>query len=367
MRTVFASLPPLLDEVRADLGLSAAVAGLLTAVPLLCFGLFAPFVPMLVRTVAIQRVVAVCAALTALGAAVRGLGGTAALFAGTLVAGAAVAFAQAVIPILVRAGFTGQAGLLTGVFSGALTLGSAAAAATAVPLAELLGGWERALAAYSIPAACALLVWSVWARGATRVHRGPPLGAWSDGRAWSVAFYFGLQTMAFYACLTWLPSILQSHGYSEAAAGGLQALGNAVQFVPALAVPIVAGRRPSQASLLVVLVAAATIGFIGLLVVPAAAALWVVILGLAQGGALGLALVLPILRARGANAVAGLIALTLSVGYLVAAAGPPLVGLAHDAVGGWSVVLVCLIAITLAELPPGLLATRAWTIGARER
>ena len=103
MRTVFASLPPLLDEVRADLGLSAAVAGLLTAVPLLCFGLFAPFVPMLVRMVAIQRVVAVCAALTALGAAVRGLGGTAALFAGTLVAGAAVAFAQAVIPILGRA------------------------------------------------------------------------------------------------------------------------------------------------------------------------------------------------------------------------------------------------------------------------
>jgi CP family cyanate transporter-like MFS transporter len=189
---------------------------------------------------------------------------------------------------------------------------------------------------------------------------------WHSGRAWSVALFFGLQTMAFYACLTWLPSILRSDGYSHAAAGGLQALGNAVQFLPALAVPIVAGRRVTQTSVLVVLVVAAATGFVGLLAAPGAALLWVVILGLAQGGALGLALVLPVLRGLGAHAVAGLTAMTLAAGYLISAAGPSLVGLAHDVVGGWNVVLACLIAMTLAELVPGLVATRPWRIGAEQ-
>jgi hypothetical protein len=73
MRTVLASVPPLLGQIRADLGLSAAVAGLLTTVPVLCFGLFAPLVPVLVRTVAIERIIAITLGLTALGAAARGL------------------------------------------------------------------------------------------------------------------------------------------------------------------------------------------------------------------------------------------------------------------------------------------------------
>jgi CP family cyanate transporter-like MFS transporter len=297
----------------------------------------------------------------------RGIGGTAGLFAGTLLAGAAVAIAQTVVPILVRVGFSAHTGVLTGVFSAALTVGAALAAATAVPLADALGGWAAALAAYALPALAGLVLWLVWVHGSTRVHRGPPVGLSQSGRSWSVAVFFGLQSMAFYAGLTWLPSILRSHGYSDAAAGGLQALGNALQFVPALAVPILAGRRETQTLVLVILVAGAAAGFAGLIVAPGAAALWVCVVGLAQGGCLGLALVLPVLRGRGARAVAGLTAMTLSVGYLIAAWGPSLVGLAHDVVGGWNVVLACLIGITLAELAPGVFATRAWSIGAEER
>jgi MFS transporter, CP family, cyanate transporter len=367
MRTVFASLPPLLDDVRDDLGLSAAVAGLLTTGPVLCFGLFALAVPELVRRIRIELLIAFCAGLTALGAAARGAGGTAGLFAGTLLAGAAVAVAQTVVPILVRVRYPRHTGLLTGVFSAALTIGAALAAATAVPLSDVLGGWEPALAAYAIPAVCGLALWLVYGGSATIVTRGPPVGLSQSGRSWSVAVFFGLQSMAFYAGLTWLPSILRSYGYSDTAAGGLQAFGNAVQFVPALAVPLVAGRRESQTLLLVVLVAAASAGFAGLLAAPRAAAIWVGVVGLAQGGTLGLALVLPVLRGRGAHAVAGLTAMTLAVGYLIAAAGPSLVGLAHDLAGGWNVVLVCLIAITLAEFLPGVIATRSWTIGAEER
>jgi CP family cyanate transporter-like MFS transporter len=365
MRTVFASLPPLLEDVREDLGLSATAAGLLTTAPVLCFGAVAPLAPPLARRIAIEHLVAGCAAVTAAGAALRGVGGVGGLFVGTVLAGAAVAIAQTCVPTLLRARFAGARGALTGAFSMALTLGAAAAAALAVPLEWLLGSWEPVLAAYALPAALAALAWTA-AGARTRVARAEPLGLLRVGLPWVLPAYFGLQSMAFYCGLAWLPSILEEEGYGDAAAGSLLALANAIQFAPALLVPVVAARRREQRSLLVLLVSLATLGFAGVLLAPGAAVLWMLVLGVGQGGSLGLALVLPVLRGAGPAAVAGLTALSLSAGYLVAAAGPTLVGLAQDVSGGWTVPLLLMIGITLAELVPGWRATRAWTIGGAE-
>jgi CP family cyanate transporter-like MFS transporter len=332
----------------------------------LCFGLLAPLAPPLVRRMSIERLVAACAGLTALGTAARGLGGTAGLFAGTLLAGAAVAVAQTALPALLRLRFPQASGALTGAFSMALTLGAAAAAGAAVPLEEWLGGsWEAALAAFAVPAAAAALLWlTPFVGGRTVVARTHPFGLRNLARSWSLAAYFGLQSMAFYCALTWLPSILEHEGYGKAAAGGLQALGTAFQLAPALVVPVLAARLRDQRPLVVGLAAVTGAGYAGLLAAPGAAALWVAVSGLGQGGTLGLALVLPILRGAGPAAVAALTALTLSVGYLLCAAGPPLLGLAHDVTGGWTLPLVLLVAISLSEVVPGWRAAQPWTIGA---
>jgi CP family cyanate transporter-like MFS transporter len=362
MRTVFASLPPLLQDVREDLGLSAAAAGLLTTAPVLCFGVLAPLAPPLVRRVPMERVIAACAALTAAGCALRGVGGVAGLFLGTVLAGGAIAIAQTCVPALLRARFGGTRGSLTGAFSMALPLGAAAAAAVAVPLEQFLGSWQAVLAAYALPAALAALVWTA-AGARTRVPAAPPLGLRRLARPWSLPAYFGLQSMAFYCGLAWLPTILEDEGYSESAAGSLLALTTAIQFAPALLVPMVATRRKDQRSLLVLLAALAAAGFGGLLVAPGAAVVWMLVLGVGQGGSLGLGLVLPVLRGAGPAAVAGLTALTLSAGYLVAAAGPTLVGLARDLSGGWTLPLMLMIGMTLAQVVPGWAAARAWTVG----
>jgi len=364
LRTVFASLPPLLDDVRADLGLSAGVAGLLTAGPVVCFGLFAPLAPLLARRVAVERLLVVAALLTALGAATRGLGGTAALFAGTLLAGLAVAVAQALVPILVRVRFPVRASVLTGGFSMALTFGASIAAGLAVPLAHTFGDWQGALAVFAIPAALAALVWLL-PRGETQtvLEHAPPLNLHRVRGSWSIALYFGLQSMAFYTGLTWLPSVLESHGYGEGAAGALLALASGVQVVPAFLVPVLAGRRESQAGILVALALLGLAAIAGLIAAPGAAFLWMTLLGIAQGGALGLALVLPVLRGATGPAVAALTAMALSVGYLFASVGPFLAGVAHDATGGWTLPLLFMAAITSAEIVVGLPACRNWSVG----
>jgi CP family cyanate transporter-like MFS transporter len=165
--------------------------------------------------------------------------------------------------------------------------------------------------------------------------------------------------MAFYAGLAWLPEILQSQAWSAEAAGSLQALLNLVSIVPAFAVPVLASRLRAQVGVALVVVAAGAVGALGLLVAPGAAPAWVVLLGLGQGGTLGLALILPVLRAGTPGSVASLTAMMLSIGYLVAAAGPWLVGVARDLSGGWTAPLVVLLVITVLELVPGVPAARA--------
>lgn len=367
MRTVFSSLPPLLEDIRAELGLSAAAAGLLTTAPVLCFGLLAPLAPGLVRRMSIQRLVAACAALTAAGAAARGLGGVAGLYAGTVLAGAGVAVAQTALPALLRARFPVHRGPLTGAFSMALTLGAALAAGAAVPLERAFGSWRVALAAFAIPAALAALVWLTPMVGArTVVERTQAFGLRNLARSWSLAAYFGLQSMSFYCGLTWLPAILEDEGWSEAAAGWLQALTSTMQLAPALLVPVLAARWHHQRGLLCAVAITAASGFLGLLLAPELAVLWMAVIGLGQGGGLGLGLVLPVLRGAGAAAVAALTALTLSVGYLICAVGPPLVGLARDLTDAWTVPLVLMVGITLSQIVPGWRAAAPWTIGQRD-
>jgi CP family cyanate transporter-like MFS transporter len=366
LRTLVASLPPLLSHVQADLGLSGLAAGLLTTLPVLAFGAFAPLAPRLTRRVSIERVLLGCALLTAGAAALRGAGGWAPLFAGCALAGLAVALAQAVLPVFIRVRHPEMTGLLTGAYSMSLTLGAALAAALAVPLEKGLGSWEASLAAWALPALVAAFVWLPAAlRPGTTVSGPPSPGLWQSRLAWNVSLFMGVQSMAFYAGLSWLPTVLEDAGFSEGEAGSLQALGALVQLAPAFAVPVLAARSRNQLGVLLAIVGFSLAGVVGLILAPGAALAWIVVFGIGQGGALGLGLILPALRGGDAASVASLTAMSLCVGYIVAAAGPWLLGAAHDATGGWTVALVVLGAICVLELAPGLPAARARTLKGR--
>jgi CP family cyanate transporter-like MFS transporter len=366
LRTLVAGLPPLLEDIRDDLGLSGLVGGLLTTLPVLGFGAFAPLAPRLSRRVPVERLLVACALLTAVAAAVRGAGGLAPLFLGCALAGFAVAITQVLLPVFIRARHPSATGALTGAYSMSLTLGAALAAALAVPLEEWLGSWEASLAAWSVPALVAAAVWAPAAWRSRDVEDGEaPPGLWGNRLAWAVSLYMGMQSMAFYAGLSWIPTVLEDNGYSAGTAGALQALSALVQLTPAFAVPVLAARRSSQVGLLWWIVLLQLAGAIGLLLAVDIAVVWIVILGIGQGGALGLGLILPVLRGGGAASVAGLTAMSLCVGYMVAAAGPWLLGAVHDAFGGWTVALILFAAMCLLELAPGLPASRARTLEGR--
>ena len=365
LRTVIASLPPLLPDIRADLGLSATVAGLLTTLPVLCFGLLAPPARRLAHRLPLEAMLVGCALVTAVAAALRGIGTVAALFVGSILAGASVAMGQTALPVLIRIAFHRAVGTMMGSYSMALPIGATLGAGLAVPLQEALGGsWRASLALWAVPAALAAALWLPPALRRRTMITGPePERLRGRPLAWSVALYFGVQSAAFYATLAWLPEILDSNGWSARAGGALLALASLVSAVPALLLPVVAGRRATQAPLVAAVTGTASAGVLGLILAPGLAPLWVVLIGLGQGGSLGLGLVLPVLRATSPGLVASLTAMTLSIGYLTAATGPWLIGAVHDLTSGWTAALGALLGLTLLQLVPGLAAARPRQIG----
>lgn len=340
LRPALSSMAPVLGQVSDGLGLSAAQAGLLTTLPVLCLGLFAPLAPMLARRLGSERVVLGILATLALGIVLRSVLGTTGLFLGSLVAGASIGIIGVLLPGIVKRDFPQHAGTLTGVYTMALCLGAAMAAGATVPLAHALGdNWAPALGFWMLPAVLAMLVWLPQARNGHGVHKVAyrVRGLWRDPLAWQVTLYMGLQSSLAYIVFGWLPSILIGRGLSPTQAGLVLSGSVIMQLVSSLAAPWLATRGPDQRLAIVVVMLVTLCGLFGCLYAPLSGLWgWAVLLGLGQGGTFALALTLIVLRSRDAHVAANLSSMAQGVGYTLASMGPFAVGLVHDLTGGWN-------------------------------
>ena len=115
--------------------------------------------------------------------------------------------------------------------------------------------------------------------------------------------------------------------------------------------PNVLARSEDPRRVLFTVIAAYPVGFVGLMLAPhSLAVLWAVIVGTALV-TFPLILTLIGLRARTPEGTAALSAFTQSTGYLIAAVGPFLLGVVHDATGAWTWPLVILLALALPLFP----------------
>ena len=365
LRPAVAGVGPVLPELRAGLSLSGTAVAVLTTLPVLCFGLLATTAPRLARRYGIEPVLVGIMAALAVGALGRVLDGAPALFVGTVVAGGAIAIGNVLIPPLIKRDFPDRTGSMMGVYSMAVSGTAAVAAGLAVPLAGATGlGWRGALGVWAVPAAVAALVWLPRSRGRTRPPTPPPARSLlRDPLAWQLTVYFGLQSLSFYAVLAWLPSMYRDFGASPAVAGFLLSLSGLVQIPVSLVLPGLAARARTQVGYAVAGTLLIAAGLAGVLLAPMAAPyLWVVLIGLGQGGCFALGLNLFVLRTRRVADTARVSAMAQSIGYTLCAVGPLLVGVLHDATDSWTVPLVLLLALLVPQLVTGALAGRDRTV-----
>ena len=365
LRTAITSLPPLFPDLQTRLHLSSAALSLLAATPVICFGVVSAFTAWLNRRYGEEMILLVALILLTAGLLLRGLVPGAMLFPGTALAASAIAVLNVLLSSMAKRRWPERAGLLVGIYLTALSAGAILSSLLAVPLYRGSGGSVRlSLGVWALPAALAVLLWlpQLGYRTAGATAPGPAragVKVYRYALAWQVTAFMGLQSLLYYAALSWLPTIFQDRGASAVTAGNLLALMGAGNLATSLIVPVLAHRSASQRGLVVPSLIGTAAGLAGSLWAPLGSApFWVLVLGVSQGSCLGLAIFFMMARAPDAGVAASLSAFSQSVGYLVAAAGPLMVGLLHSATGSWNIPVALLLVLCAAELATGVLAGR---------
>ena len=368
LRTAVASLSPILGQLEADIPLSAAEIGFLGMLPPLCYAVFGIVTPLFARRLGLEVTLIVAIAVLTAGLAGRGLAGSPVwLLVASSATFAAAGVGNVLLPPLVKRYFPDRIGLLTTIYVTTMSVSTLLPPLVAVPVADA-AGWRLSLGAWAIVAVVSLVPWiallvhprrDVSAALPEEAEPGLLRYALRSPLAWSLAILFSAAGFNAYALFAWLPAILHDiAGTSPAEAGALLSLYAAMGLPAGLLVPVLAARHGRVRSLIAVGVVALVAGYLGLLLVPTTATwLWVVLVGI---GPLffPLSMVLINLRTRTHTGAVALSGFVQSLGYLVVALGPLVVGLLHDATGGWTAPLWLLLASAVPAAVAGAVVAR---------
>ncbi|MEP6815729.1 MAG: MFS transporter [Marmoricola sp.] len=365
LRPAAVSVGPVLDEITNGLRMSSTQAGVLTSLPVLAFAFFGALAPRLARMFGVHRLTLLALFGVVAGLFVRSKVDSVLAFLGlSLLALAGMATANVLLPSLVKLHFPDRIGLMTAVYSTALAIGLTSASVLTVPISEAYGGWRSGLAAWSLVGAVAVLPWLGLVRHDRPLSDGDlphtiSLGTVSRTRlGWTMALFFGLQSLQAYAIFGWFAEVYRDAGFSAHTAGLLLGVITGVSIPLSFVIPAQAARMSNQAPLMWALMCCYPLGYAGLILAPAGGAwVWAVLCGI---GTCTFPLILTLIGLRSSTpaGTAALSGFTQSVGYLIAALGPFGFGVLHDLTGGWTVPLVALGILTVPQLVVGLALSR---------
>ncbi|OCA81302.1 transporter [Bacillus wudalianchiensis] len=360
LRAPLTSVGPLVPAIRDSLGITNAVAGTITTLPLLAFALLSPFAPKISRRFGIEWTLFAALIALAAGIGLRSSGGVGALFAGTVLLGLAIAIGNVLLPGFIKQHFAKRLGVMTGVYSVSMNLCGAVASGLSVPLASGAGfGWSGALGVWGGLALIAILFWLPQLRRKKQTavlgENRPSSRLWHSRLAWQVTLFMGLQSLIFYVVITWLPDILQQKGMDAGSAGWMLSMMQFSVLPFTFIVPVLAGRQESQRGMAAATAALFTIGLVGVLfdsgmLLP----LWIILVGIGAGSAFSLAMMFFSLRTQSTQEAAELSGMAQSFGYLLASIGPVLFGGLHDMTGSWTLPLATLVAASVLIFIIGL-------------
>ena len=360
LRGPIVAVSAVLEPIRTDLGISASTAGLLTSLPVLCFGLATPLASALLARTGLGRGVSISLIVLLAGIVVRSLDGLPAALTGTLLIGLAITVANVAVPVVIGRDLPGRSGAVLGVYTAALNVGSMITLSLTVPIADV-AGWRIALLAWGAPVLGGLAVW--WYATHRRMRGAPADSAevpaqratagddriwWRRPVVWGLTVGFAGQAFAYYAVTAWLPLMLRDElGMTPQAAGASSSIFQIAAIVGAFGVPVLLRVCPGSRIVVLIVAAGWTTLPLGLLFAPHWWALWCSIAGAAQGGGLVVIFALIVRQARDLTENRQMSALVQGGGYAVAATGPTVLGAVHQATLSWTAPLLVILAAIL--------------------
>lgn len=367
LRGPLVALAPVAAEAQRGWSVTPAAFGLLTTVPLLCFGLATPLAAWLARRIGLEQAIEVGIGGIVVATVLRTIDGFGFALASVVLLGIAITIGNVLVPAVIRRDIPKRArGAATSVYSVTISIGTVITSIVTVPLAAAFG-WRAASGAWSVGGVLAAVVWLVLLRrtrgeAVAAEPEGPRVAFRPDALVALLAVAFAAQSCSYYGVTTWLPTLLaDERGYSAAVAGTASSVFQLTGIVGAIGVPVLALRLRPRTVIAMLGVLWISLPLV-LLVAPEHFLIGSILGGIAQGG--GFTAIFTIIAEVGGDArrTTALSAFVQSVGYLVAAAAPPAVGAVHQLAGGWFFPMLVVLGTTAAFLVFGVLAA---TLAAR--
>ncbi len=351
LRPLMTSVAPLLGTIQRELGMSGAAASLLTTLPVLCMGLFAPLAARIGDRLGTERTIQASLLLIAAMTALRAAGSSTALLIATAIfGGIGISLAGPLLSVFVKKSFPTRPAVVS-VYSASMTIGAALASSLSVPVYERSGGsLAVALSVWAVLGVAAAALWSGFARrgggGKVRPRSVLPL---RNSRAVKLTLFFGLMAGLFYSITAWIAPIAIDFGYGPDRAAVFLTVFTVIQIPVSLIAPALASPLGSPRSVLVACgsfeLAGVAMLLLGLPMLPA-----VISLGIGAGGLFPLALMLPIAEAGTPEEAGGWSAMTQGGGYVLGALGPLTIGALRDVSGGFAAALTFMLVLIAAMI-----------------
>ncbi|WMT40640.1 MFS transporter [Paenibacillus sp. D2_2] len=377
LRSPLTGVGSLITQIQASTGLTHTMAGMLTTLPLIAFGLFALVAPKLSSRFGMELTLLVSTALLIVGILVRSVPGIAPLFMGTALAGIAIAICNVLVPGLIKRDFPRQIGMMTGLYSSFMNLWAAIASGISIPLSLTFLGWRGSLAIWAVLALATALTWLPLLRRTSMANKVKPdvarntdaqksVQVWRSPVAWLVTIYMGFQSIMFYIGVSWLPEILHEQGMDMAKAGWMLSLMQILSMIGSFVMPLIATRSQDQRWITAASSAFFLLGFGGVWIGPHhLAPLYIMLIGLGCGTTFSLVITFFSLRSHTSEQAAAMSGMSQSIGYLLAAVGPTLFGYIHDVSGGWNAPLATIVSMSILTIVFGYAAGRKGYISSK--
>lgn len=360
LRVPLTSAGALVSFIRDDFGISNALAGAITTLPLIAFALLSPFAPKIANKIGMERTIAISLALLIIGILIRSAGAIELLFTGTLLVGLGIAVGNVLIPGIIKMNFPFKIGLMTGLYAIVMNVFGALGSGLSIPIATSGSfGWRGSLVIWSGLALITLLIWLPQLMKKhdvkKKINNQKIGGMLRSPLAWKITVFMGAQSLIFYTLITWLPTILTANGYDIHLAGWGVFIFQFASIPFTFIIPVIADRMKNQVMLAFVSSGLILAGIIGLLAgLSELSILWVVFLGIGNGSAFSLSMMFFTLRTKDGYEAAELSGMAQSLGYLLAAVGPVLVGGLQDITGSWTLPLSMMALFAIVMLIMGV-------------
>nr|WP_283775699.1 MFS transporter [Bacillus altitudinis] len=349
LRPIITSVASMMSMIQSDLGVSALTASLLTTLPVLCMGVFAPVATKLSRRFGLERTLFFSIFLITIATGLRGTSQTVTILLVTAFAGGVgISFAGPLLSSFIKKYFPKSPGIVS-VYSISMTVGAALASGLTIPIyLRSEHNLPLALSCWAVLGVIALILWLGLARQNQQAdHADVPLRLpLRNKKAIQFTLFFGFMSSMFYSLTAWISPIALDFGNSPQYAAMLLTIFTLIQIPVALLVPNIVNRLGKPKLFLILCSLSELIGLIFLLlpmpILPA-----VIFLGIGAGGLFPLALMLPIIETRTPEEAGTWSAMSQMGGYIMGGFGPFLIGLIFDISGHFQAAIVAMLAIVM--------------------